>query len=135
MSTCPHIHIVTSRSCSVALLTRYPGGYCTHHQVEQYYQRALDIYENKLGPDDPNVAKTKNNLVRLVPSVSSACGRGISTMYPALSVRVPFGCFHIRLLTMFVWFCVCALGNLVSDLHCSFHFGKLFVMWNFLVLP
>lgn len=35
-------------------------------QVEQYYQRALDIYETKLGPDDPNVAKTKNNLVRLV---------------------------------------------------------------------
>ena len=34
-------------------------------QVEQYYQRALEIYESKLGPDDPNVAKTKNNLVRL----------------------------------------------------------------------
>ena len=32
-------------------------------QVEQYYQRALEIYETKLGPDDPNVAKTKNNLV------------------------------------------------------------------------
>lgn len=27
-----------------------------------YYQRALEIYEHKLGPDDPNVAKTKNNL-------------------------------------------------------------------------
>ena len=36
----------------------------SHIQVEQYYQRALEIYENKLGPDDPNVAKTKNNLVR-----------------------------------------------------------------------
>lgn len=34
-------------------------------QVEQYYQRALEIYETKLGTDDPNVAKTKNNLVRL----------------------------------------------------------------------
>ena len=34
-------------------------------QVEQYYQRALEIYESKLGPDDPNVAKTKNNLVRM----------------------------------------------------------------------
>lgn len=33
-------------------------------QVEQYYQRALEIYETKLGHDDPNVAKTKNNLVR-----------------------------------------------------------------------
>ena len=27
-----------------------------------YYQRALQIYEKELGPDDPNVAKTKNNL-------------------------------------------------------------------------
>ncbi|KIH44210.1 tetratricopeptide repeat protein [Ancylostoma duodenale] len=25
-------------------------------------RRALEIYESKLGPDDPNVAKTKNNL-------------------------------------------------------------------------
>lgn len=32
--------------------------------MEQYYQRALSIYETRLGPDDPNVAKTKNNLVR-----------------------------------------------------------------------
>lgn len=31
-------------------------------EVERYYQRALEIYESKLGPDDPNVAKTKNNL-------------------------------------------------------------------------
>lgn len=36
-----------------------------HWQVEQYYQRALEIYEGKLGPDDSNVAKTKNNLVRI----------------------------------------------------------------------
>ena len=34
-------------------------------QVEKYYKRALEIYQRKLGPDDPNVAKTKNNLVRL----------------------------------------------------------------------
>lgn len=33
-------------------------------KVEKYYQRALEIYTTKLGPDDPNVAKTKNNLVR-----------------------------------------------------------------------
>jgi len=32
-------------------------------QVELYYQRALEIYEEKLGADDANVAKTKNNLV------------------------------------------------------------------------
>ena len=30
--------------------------------MERYYRRALEIYESKLGPDDPNVAKTKNNL-------------------------------------------------------------------------
>ena len=43
-------------------------------QVEQYYQRALEIYESKLGPDDPNVAKTKNNLVRsLVYHVTIYC--------------------------------------------------------------
>lgn len=55
----PQVHILLSHCCSVTC-----GGACAHHQVEQYYQRALDIYENKLGPDDPNVAKTKNNLVR-----------------------------------------------------------------------
>lgn len=31
--------------------------------MEIYYQRALAIYIKKLGEDDPNVAKTKNNLV------------------------------------------------------------------------
>ena len=31
-------------------------------QYSRYYQRALEIYESKLGQDDPNVAKTKNNL-------------------------------------------------------------------------
>ena len=34
-----------------------------HFQVEHYYRRALEIYQKKLGPDDPNVGKTKNNLV------------------------------------------------------------------------
>ncbi|KAJ8869488.1 hypothetical protein PR048_028479 [Dryococelus australis] len=33
-----------------------------YEEVERYYQRALEIYEAKLGPDDSNVAKTKNNL-------------------------------------------------------------------------
>ena len=32
------------------------------HYSRRYYQRALEIYESKLGQDDPNVAKTKNNL-------------------------------------------------------------------------
>lgn len=33
-----------------------------YDEVEQYYQRALEIYDSKLGADDPNVAKTQNNL-------------------------------------------------------------------------
>ena len=37
-----------------------------HFQVEHYYRRALEIYQKKLGPDDPNVAKTKNNLVSII---------------------------------------------------------------------
>ena len=32
-------------------------------EVECYYQRALKIYKEKLGPNDVSVAKTKNNLV------------------------------------------------------------------------
>lgn len=36
-----------------------------YEEVECYYRRALKIYECKLGPDDPNVPKTKNNLVSL----------------------------------------------------------------------
>ena len=31
-------------------------------QVEHYYKRALEIYLKRLGTDDPNVSKTKNNL-------------------------------------------------------------------------
>uniref|UniRef100_A0A673MKZ4 Kinesin light chain n=1 Tax=Sinocyclocheilus rhinocerous TaxID=307959 RepID=A0A673MKZ4_9TELE len=44
---------------NLALLCQNQGKY---EEVEYYYCRALDIYEKKLGPDDPNVAKTKNNL-------------------------------------------------------------------------
>lgn len=46
---------------NLALLCQNQGKY---EEVEYYYRRALEIYENKLGADDPNVAKTKNNLVR-----------------------------------------------------------------------
>jgi len=35
-------------------------------QVEAYYKRALEVYTKKLGIDDPNVAKTKNNLVSML---------------------------------------------------------------------
>ncbi|CAG9835255.1 unnamed protein product [Diabrotica balteata] len=38
---------------------RYEGKY---EEVEKYYQRALEIYEKRLGADDPNVSKTMNNL-------------------------------------------------------------------------
>lgn len=37
-------------------------------QVEYYYERALEIYQTELGSDDPNVAKTLNNLVLLTVS-------------------------------------------------------------------
>jgi kinesin light chain len=43
----------------LALLCQNQGKY---EEVEKYYQRALSIYESKLGQDDSNVAKTKNNL-------------------------------------------------------------------------
>lgn len=46
---------------NLALLCQNQGKY---EEVEYYYCRALEIYESRLGPDDPNVAKTKNNLVR-----------------------------------------------------------------------
>jgi len=47
------------KDCEKKCLFNLQGKY---EEVERYYQRALEIYEKKLGPDDPNVAKTKNNL-------------------------------------------------------------------------
>lgn len=47
---------------NLALLCQNQNKY---DEVEKYYQRALKIYEANLGSDDPNVAKTKNNLVRI----------------------------------------------------------------------
>nr|XP_023822873.1 kinesin light chain-like [Salvelinus alpinus] len=44
---------------NLALLCQNQGKY---QEVEQYYERALHIYQSRLGPDDTNVAKTKNNL-------------------------------------------------------------------------
>lgn len=46
---------------NLALLCQNQGKY---EAVERYYRRALAIYEGQLGPDNPNVARTKNNLVR-----------------------------------------------------------------------
>lgn len=45
---------------NLALLCQNQG---KAEEVEYYYRRALEIYATRLGPDDPNVAKTKNNLV------------------------------------------------------------------------
>lgn len=56
---------------NLALLCQNQGKY---EEVEYYYCRALEIYECRLGPDDPNVAKTKNNLVSL-SNCSSNCRR------------------------------------------------------------
>lgn len=39
--------------------------YLISFQVEKYYHRSLEIYENKLGIDDQSVAKTVTNLVCL----------------------------------------------------------------------
>ena len=33
-----------------------------YDKVEEYYKRAIDIYVKHYGKNDPNVAKTKNNL-------------------------------------------------------------------------
>jgi kinesin light chain len=33
-----------------------------YDKVEEYYKRAIDIYTKHYGNNDPNVAKTKNNL-------------------------------------------------------------------------
>ena len=101
--------------------------------MEQYYQRALDIYENKLGPDDPNVAKTKNNLVRR--TIVSWCMLGdIPEVFPARSLRAFSGCFRIRFHFMLCeklvnvrFIVVCAVGN--ACFCCSFSYI------NYAVLP
>ena len=58
---------------NLALLCQNQGKY---EEVEYYYCRALEIYEHRLGPDDPNVAKTKNNLVRVCSRSPPAHGLG-----------------------------------------------------------
>ena len=46
---------------NLALLCQNQGKF---EEMEQHYARALSIYQALGGPHDPNVAKTKNNLVR-----------------------------------------------------------------------
>lgn len=58
---------------NLALLCQNQGKY---QEVEQYYERALHIYQSRLGPDDANVAKTKNNLVRDGEGDGGRCKKG-----------------------------------------------------------
>lgn len=51
---------------NLALLCQNQGKF---QDVERHYARALSIYEALGVPQDPNVAKTKNNLVRHIRSV------------------------------------------------------------------
>lgn len=71
---------------NLALLCQNQGKY---EEVEYYYCRALEIYECRLGPDDANVAKTKNNLVR------------DKLPLPHQPPSLPFKPFHFNIL--FIW--------------------------------
>lgn len=51
---------VAKQFCNLAVLSSNLGRY---DEVEHYYLRALEIFQLELGPDDPNVTKTMNNLV------------------------------------------------------------------------
>ncbi len=53
---------VAKQFCNLAVLSSYLGRF---DEVEHYYLRALEIFQLELGPDDPNVTKTMNNLVML----------------------------------------------------------------------
>ena len=61
---------VAKQLSNLALLCQNQG---KAEEVEYYYRRALEIYATRLGPDDPNVAKTKNNLVS---GAAGTWGRG-----------------------------------------------------------
>lgn len=52
--------LLSTSCCMYRSFVRPFGG---QSQVERYYLRALNIYTNCLGPNDPNVTKTKTNLV------------------------------------------------------------------------
>lgn len=58
---------------NLALLCQNQG---KAEEVEYYYRRALEIYATRLGPDDPNVAKTKNNLVSWAGGAGGGGRRG-----------------------------------------------------------
>ncbi len=76
---------------NLALLCQNQGKY---QEVEQYYERALHIYQSQLGPDDANVAKTKNNLVRIGNwfLVKCLCFNNGSSSILSMLYNIPFFC-------------------------------------------
>ncbi len=59
-------YLAPKHSCSDQFVSPLPTH--THGlQVEYYYERALEIYQTELGPDDAIVAKTMSNMVRTSP--------------------------------------------------------------------
>lgn len=66
---------------NLALLCQNQGKF---EDVERHYTRALSIYEALGGPQDPNVAKTKSNLVRGRPRGE---GRGSSADHESTVLR------------------------------------------------
>lgn len=73
---------------NLALLCQNQGKY---DEVEYYYRRALEIYESKLGADDPNVAKTKNNLVS-PPDSLLHYGRHLMSLHSVSDMTKPCVC-------------------------------------------
>ena len=72
---------------NLALLCQNQG---KAEEVEYYYRRALEIYATRLGPDDPNVAKTKNNLVSWAGGGLEEGGGGEKTQFlPSCSLLGP----------------------------------------------
>lgn len=86
---------------NLALLCQNQGKY---EAVERYYRRALAIYEGQLGPDNPNVARTKNNLVREEGMESLEGGEG----------RAPY-CSALTPSSLCVWGCLWAEGSASSQ--------------------
>lgn len=73
---------------NLALLCQNQGKF---EEMEQHYARALSIYEALGGPHDPNVAKTKNNLVRVLwaPGWGWGCQRPGAPLCQAFGAGVP----------------------------------------------
>ncbi len=53
---------VAKQLCNLAILCSNMGRF--DDEVEHHYQRAVEIFEMEMGPNDPNVSRTRSNLVR-----------------------------------------------------------------------